>query len=205
MHTIIQLRRNFFFTLLKIHDWSLSKRKFIHVRKTSPVSGFTLVELLIVFTILGTLGVVSIASFSSYNTSQQLNSAALDLKNTLEYAKSQAVSQVFTCPANNQLMGYRFNACCTGATCPTCSSTGYDYEVDEVCSNGAVTTTPVVTTKKLPKGISFVVGGSGGPYTYSFTFNPLSGNVTSGAGTFQIQQGTSATKSISVSGSGVIE
>src|SRR5476651_1396207 len=99
--------------------------------------GFTIIELLIVISIMMVISVVSIASFSSYNTTQKLTTTTLSLKNMLQYAKSQSLSQVNTCPAGQTLTGYKVLACCQVSSCPVCLST-YDYEVDTVCSSCAV-------------------------------------------------------------------
>ena len=158
-------------------------------------SGFTLIELLAVISILMVLSVLSIASFSSYATSQKLSTAALDIKNTLQYAKAEAGNQLTTCSSGQQFLGYKVLACCQGNGCPTCLSTK-DYEVDIVCSGG----TSLDNGKDLPQGISFDTSHS---TSFSFLFNPLSGSVT-GAGTLVVQQGNS-TKNILISATGVIQ
>src|SRR5437879_989228 len=84
--------------------------------------GFTIIELLLVFSLLAIISVISFASFSAYNTSQKLATATLDLKNTLEYAKSQTASQVNTCASGQQFLGYKVLMCCQGGSCPTCLS-----------------------------------------------------------------------------------
>lgn len=157
--------------------------------------GFTIIELLIVISIMMVISVVSIASFSSYNTTQKLTTTTLALKNMLQYAKSQSLSQVNTCSAGQTLTGYKVLACCQGSSCPVCLST-HDYEVDTVCSGGSV----FAKGEDFPANIVFDTTNS---TSYSYLFNTLTGNVT-GAGSVMLKQG-SAQKTISVSATGVIQ
>jgi prepilin-type N-terminal cleavage/methylation domain-containing protein len=54
--------------------------------------GFTLVELLIVVTILVTLLGVGLASFNSFNRRERLKQAALTLKSNLRFAQTKSIS-----------------------------------------------------------------------------------------------------------------
>ncbi|HSW96776.1 MAG TPA: prepilin-type N-terminal cleavage/methylation domain-containing protein [Candidatus Saccharimonadales bacterium] len=157
--------------------------------------GFTVVELLIVISIMAVLSVVSIASFSTFNNSQQLNTAALNVKNMMQYAKSQALSQINTCTAGQTLVGYKLLACCQGGSCPVCLSNN-SYEVDVVCSGGST----FVKGENFPNGVTFDTSNS---TSYSFLFNTLSGTVT-GTGNLILKQ-SNVTKKISVSSTGVIQ
>ena len=157
--------------------------------------GFTIIELLVVISILAVLSAVSIASFSSYNNSQKLSTNALAVKNMMQFAKSQALSQVNTCTPGQTLVGYKFLACCQGASCPMCLSSN-TYEVDIVCSGGS----SFIKGDKLPSDITFDTTNS---TSYSFLFNTLSGTVT-GSGNLLLKQGSSQ-KTISVSSTGVIQ
>ena len=56
--------------------------------------GFTLIELIVVFSVMAVLSVVGIASFASYSRSQVLQQATTDLVNTLNTAKVRAASQI---------------------------------------------------------------------------------------------------------------
>lgn len=71
--------------------------------------GFTLLELIIVFTVIAILSSAGIASFVSYSRSQSLQSAASDLATTLNSAKSRANSQVkpSQCSDDQILSGYK--------------------------------------------------------------------------------------------------
>ncbi len=173
--------------------YSLCAAKF----KKNTQRGFTIIELLVVISIMAIIAVVSIASFSSYNTSQKLTTAALNVKNMLQYAKSQAASQVNTCPGSQQFAGYEVLMCCTQAGCPTCNNTkNYSYETDIMCSGGNT----FVSGENLPVGVTVDTKNS---TTLKLQFAPSFGNVT-GAGTVIVKQGTSQ-KSIVISSTGVIQ
>ncbi|HSW88353.1 MAG TPA: prepilin-type N-terminal cleavage/methylation domain-containing protein [Candidatus Saccharimonadales bacterium] len=158
-------------------------------------SGFTVIELLVVISIMAVLSVVSIASFSTFNSSQRLNTTALNVKSMMQYAKSQALSQINSCTAGQSLVGYKVLACCQGSGCPVCLSSN-SYEVDVVCSGGSA----FVKGENLPSGVTFDTTNS---TSYSFLFNTLSGSVT-GTGNLILKQSSTA-KTISVSSTGVIQ
>lgn len=157
--------------------------------------GFTMIELLVVFAIMAVLSILSIASFSSYNTIQKLTTTMLDVKTSLQYAKSQTASQVNICASGQQFVGYKVLLCCQGGSCPTCLSQN-DYEVDIVCSGGS----SFVSGKKLPQGITIDKTNA---TSFSVLFSPLSGAVT-GAGTFVLKQGA-VSKNIGINALGVIQ
>jgi prepilin-type N-terminal cleavage/methylation domain-containing protein len=69
--------------------------------------GFTLLELIIVFTVISILSSIGIASFVSYSKAQSLQSAASDLALTLNSAKSRANSQVKPNDCSGALIGYK--------------------------------------------------------------------------------------------------
>src|SRR5579859_5528841 len=105
-------------------------------KTTASRNGFTILELLVVISIIMVIAMVSIAGLSSYGDAQKLETATLGMKNMLQYTKSQVISQVNTCPAAQTLLGYKFLACCQGGSCPVCLSTK-SYEVDSVCSGSS--------------------------------------------------------------------
>lgn len=56
-------------------------------------SGFTLIEMIVVFAVISILSTVAIAAFVNYNKSQVLQIAASNISATLGLAKSRALSQ----------------------------------------------------------------------------------------------------------------
>lgn len=188
--------------------------------------GFTLIELIIVFSIMMILSTIGIASFVTYSHSESVNTTIQDIKTVLFTARSRAGSQLKqgTCASSNlQLQGYEVLFCCTTSGCPTCyqptQQTGYvgqgdyqpnpDYEMNIVCSNpdGSGVTHEVVLSKKFPPNISFV---SGSPTTAtSFFFQSVTGAVAtnnSSANPSEVAiSGYGITKTATVSASGVVQ
>ncbi|SRR5258706_5416819 len=132
-------------------------------------AGFTLIELLVVFSIIGVLATVGIVSLGSYGNYQQLQSTYLDVKSTINAARSQTLSQSIPAVCSNNppnFSGYEVLFCCTGAGCPSCKTTA-DYELDVVC--GGVVRNISGYERKLPKGVTLSTT------TRTLKFNTLSG------------------------------
>lgn len=161
--------------------------------------GFTLIELVVAFSVIAFLSTVGIASFVSYSRSQALSVSAKDLVNALNLAKSRSLSQVLApsqCPGQS-LIGYEVRLC--GFSTPTCLSEG-DYELNITCSGNIFSP---VETKKLPVGISFDENQT---TTTSFLFPILTGGVNMGGGDGTIVlSGYGQTRTIIVNSSGVIQ
>jgi len=113
---------------------------------TNKYRGFTLLELIVVFTITAFIGTMGLASLSSYNNSQQVVAATTDLKSLFTIARTRALSQVkpSECPTdlsnatvNSSLLGYEVDFC-AGAQLgkPTACGSNTDYEVNAKCDNG---------------------------------------------------------------------
>lgn len=161
--------------------------------------GFTLIELVVAFSVIAFLSTVGIASFVNYSRSQALVVSTKDLVNVLNLAKSRSLSQVLAssqCPGQS-LIGYEVRLC--GFSTPTCLSEG-DYELNIACSGNIFSP---VETKKLPVGISFDENQT---TTTSFLFPILTGGVNMGGGDGTIVlSGYGQTRTIMVNSSGVIQ
>lgn len=161
--------------------------------------GFTLIELVVAFSVIAFLSTVGIASFVNYSRSQALVVSAKDLVNALNLAKSRSLSQVLApsqCPGQS-LIGYEVRLC--GFSTPTCLSEG-DYELNIACSGNIFSS---VETKKLSVGISFDENQT---TTTSFLFPILTGGVNMGGGDGAIVlSGYGQTRTIIVNSSGVIQ
>lgn len=155
--------------------------------------GFTLVELVIVMTIIAILATVSLASLANYSQSQAVKQATYDLQTTMRLAKSYAQSQVKpqSCGAS-VLNGYRVDICgLAGSTCATTDT----YQLSVIC--GSIAT--VQTTKKLPQHVSFQQSGT---TSVSYIFPLLTSGVT-GAGSV-VLNGFNRTNMVTVSPQGAI-
>lgn len=104
--------------------------------------GFTLIEIVIVFTVIAMLSAIGIAAFVSYSRVQSLQSAASTLSSTLSLARSRAISQSKPTDCGAQILnGYK-------VLLNTANNT---YELDAICGGFSYK----VLSQKLPQNISF--------------------------------------------------
>lgn len=112
----------------------------------SPFSlqrGYTFIELLVVFSIMGVIGMFGMASFVGFNNNQIVEEAASDVTSALTLARGRALSQIkpSTCTAVQVLTGYRVAINIAART----------YRVEALCGSQVVP----ITTKSLPSQIGF--------------------------------------------------
>jgi len=114
---------------------------------TNSSKGFTLLELIIVFTVIAILSSIGIASFVGYSRSQTVQTAAYDLQNTLSLAKSKAMSQVkpTVCASTAALLGYRVDLDTGNGT----------YKILVICSDGQFNPLSGNNETTLPTAVSF--------------------------------------------------
>jgi len=175
--------------------------------------GFTFIELIVVFTVTTIIGTIGIASLASYNHSQEVATTELDLKTLIQRARSLALSQVkpSTCPTdlsnsnnNSTLLGYEVDFCASNqnnatpavtlATPAGCRSSG-DYEINALCGNG--TGYVSISSKRYSSNITITTDAA------SYFFPILSAGVSSG-GTIKVS-GYGKTQTITISNLGVIQ
>lgn len=144
-------------------------------------SGFTLLELTIVFTIIAALGSVGFAAFSNFSSQQVLDQAAQDLKLGIDKAKFSAISRVkpTACASANLLTTYIVVICATdGVT--ACASANNLYEIRPVCTP-VPNPSPIPSTKEKSTKITVSVSACGGgtlpANNNSILFSPLKGVV----------------------------
>lgn len=154
--------------------------------------GFSLIELLVVLSVIGIVATVGIASFVSYSRSSAVQQAALDVVTLLKDAKSRAQSQVKPSSCTGNLLGYQVDIC--GLPSSSCS-TQNTYRLVVSCSNG----TSVITTRNLPSSVSFTENGT---TSTSYLFRVLTSGVV-GSGDITLN-GFNTSKVITVSASGTI-
>lgn len=123
-----------------------------------PQSGFSLIELMVVFSLIAIVSGIGFASFAGYSRRQTLSQAASDLKSIIDRAKFDALSSVkpaSLCPGEN-LVGYKVALCSTSPLSCLSSSTQSDYQLIGVCSSRDY----LIIAKKLPQNISIVTANN---------------------------------------------
>lgn len=151
-------------------------------KKSTLFSGFSLIEMLVVFSIIGTTLVGSMAAFSSYNREQAFRASVADVASLLNIAKSRAMSHVKPTECGSQpLIGYQV------------SLSGQIYRLRVVC-NG---TTYIIQSKNLRNDIAFAPG------TIFVNFAVATGTVTPSPINIVITA-TGVTKTITINQTGVI-
>lgn len=117
-------------------------------------NGFTLIELVIVVSLIGVLFGLTFVSYRNFSDRQAMKAAVGQLRDTLEFAKSRADSQVKpqVCILNGYTLdGYKVQLCNLGDAC----SLSGDYEIRVVCSGTSYPVDSVTSFRKLPDKISF--------------------------------------------------
>lgn len=120
----------------------------LSILKLKEKRGFTLIELVIVFTVLIILSVIGIASFVSYSRTQTLVNDSNNLITVLDKARSNAQTQVkktiTDCSSGDSLSGYIV----------TISISTNTYDVGIICS-GSNPNPQNETTYPLSKNVTF--------------------------------------------------
>ena len=154
--------------------------------------GFTIIELIVVFSVIAILSTIGVASFVDYSRAQALQQATNDFVNVLNIAKSRAYSQ-----------NKSFNQ--NGVTY-TCLGTlgGYfvkillasnQYQLGILCSGSDILGPPIT----FPQNVVYT--GSGGLVNSRVFFNVLTGGVSGGA---VIIKSYSSFKTVTVDSVGII-
>lgn len=147
--------------------------------------GFTLIELMIVFTLMGLIVAGGVVSYSSYNQRQGLQTAGADVVNVLTSAKAKSISQVKPQECSGKTLdGYQVKMSISGA----------DYFLQAVCSGSIYP----IATKSLPRDVVFGTG------TMQTIFFAVSTGISSTPGNVVIISGT-ASKTITIDNSGTIQ
>lgn len=131
-------------------------------------SGFTMIELIVVFSIMAVLSTFGIASFVSYSRTQVLQQATNDLVNVLNTAKTRSASQIkpsSPCLATSILQGYSLTVNIAART----------YSLNIICSG----TTTALSTTTLPTNVFFnSISGTPPTTTTNIIFPILTGGTT---------------------------
>lgn len=174
------------------------------MRNTSYTKkGFTLIELIVVFSITTILSTIGVASFVSYSRQEAVTTGTAELKTMLNRAKSLTLSQVKPnqCSSTQQFNGYKVLVCCSsGNLCPQPCQLSGSYELQVVCANNPV----AIDMRNLPKQVTVDTGLSN-TTSRSFWFQPITAAVI-GAGKIMINGvGYNKTQTLTVSSTGIIQ
>ena len=137
-------------------------------------SGFSLIELMVVFTLVAIISGMGFASFAGYSRRQTLSQAASDLKSIIDRAKFDALSSVkpaSLCPGES-LVGYKVVLCSISPLTCLSSSNSPDYQLIGICASKD----SLVVAKKLPQNISIVTTNNTTTCS-EISFNSLSNSV----------------------------
>lgn len=144
------------------------------IRKIFNFKGFTIIELIVVFTVIAILSTTGFAAFVAYSQTQAISNDRANIVSILNLAKANATSQLK--PTSSEkcqgtLEGYSVVFTTSGANANT-------YQLYVRCSNNNPASTPPREVKmndnsyKLSSGVTFVtVGGSA--MNISSVFYPL--------------------------------
>lgn len=174
------------------------------MRNTSYTKkGFTLIELIVVFSITTILSTLGVASFVAFSRQEAVTTGTSELKTMLNRAKSLTLSQVKPgqCSDTQQFNGYKVLVCCTsGNLCPQPCQLNGDYELQVVCANNPV----AIDKRTFPKQVTVDTSLSN-TTSRSFWFQPLTAAVI-GAGKVMIKGlGYNKTETLTVSSTGIIQ
>lgn len=158
----------------------------------SNFRGFTLIELIVVFTVIAILSTIGVASLASYSQAQTLQQSSNDLITTLNTARASAISQVKPSQClSSTLDGYSVSI----------NLAGNSYTLNVICSGATI---PLTTAKKLSSGISFNPATGTPPTTTTNVFFSLLTSGVTGSGNI-VLSGYGRTRTITVSSIGGIQ
>lgn len=182
------------------------------IRVKANQLGFTLIELIVVFSIIAVLSLIGVAAFVSYGRMATLQSASSDLSSMLLTAKSRADSQVKPssaqipqCNGQTVLDGYKVVLCPTATSNVICD-TKNSYVLGVACGSSSCSDSlcsniipQKIEETTLPQDVTF----DSGTTSTSFFFSVISGGV-GGSGKI-ILDGFGNQKTITVDLTGGIE
>lgn len=123
--------------------------------------GFTLIELMAVFSIVSIVTGMGIISLVGYSRSQVSTQAAADIKQAIETARFNALSSVkpASCFSVNPLASYTVRFCINNPNCidPGSNLNNVAYQIQVACLGQS---SALVSTKKLPKDYVFTSSSS---------------------------------------------
>lgn len=164
-------------------------------------SGFTIIELLVVFSVIAIISTIGVASFVTYSRAQALQQAANDVASTLNLAKNSASSQLKTFNVNGQTI-----QCPTGSVLEgygvSINISSNNYHLYLACSGNNNFAAPI---NNLPNKVNFASASDpkDPTKTTNVFFRVLTGGVTGTGNIALVSYGNY--KTVVVSSSGAIQ
>ena len=162
--------------------------------KKNSFSGFTLLELVVVFSIIAILSTIGLASYVNYGNNQVILNSASDLQNILNSAKQKAAAQAkpSSCLTTDVLSGYGVEVY------PAPNTEGfYFYSLYALCNGNKKS----INTYELPRGVQ--IAPSPLTTTNNVFFSVLTGSVT-GSGKIDITGPSLPSSCVLISPSGIV-
>ncbi len=132
--------------------------------------GYTLIEIIIVVTIIGLLTGASIAGFNTLNQRQTVLSAAKEVISVMRTAQQRANAGILPSAPCDSLAGYSVKG--------TVNSSAYTLNV--ICSSGGVREETQVKSYSMASGVTFTS-------TFDITFNVLTGGAGGSLGDLKVK------------------
>lgn len=143
--------------------------EFKQAQELKSGAGFTIIELIVAFSILAVISTIGVIAFVSYSQIQAVNAGGYEVVTMFQTAKSRAQSQVKpNTGACSVLPLYGYEV----VLCPGGCNVGYKYRLNVLCGDGGGTS-QTIETKKLPKDVYF----SGFSSETYFLFRSLTGGL----------------------------
>lgn len=122
------------------------------------LNGFTLIEILLVFAVIGIITTITVTSFGTYSASQTFGTGVSEFANFMSITRSKSISQVKPSVCSSATL--------EGYMVALTSST--DYVQDVICGGNIYQ----ISKKKLPGQVTFLTGSAS-----SITFDVSTGTV----------------------------
>lgn len=149
------------------------KKRIMKKLKPKNGAGFSLIELLVTFSLISIVSGIGLASFSSYSRRQIVMQATADLKQAINLAKFDAVSSVKSslCSADEDTAFYKVNFCLNAL----CQTENVNYETIVTCRNDAgIDRDEVAKSQKIAENLN-LANITGGQDCGTVTFSMLNG------------------------------
>lgn len=146
-------------------------------------AGFSLMELLVVLSVMAILTTIGLVSFLNYNRTQILTTASRDLRNNLRFAQNKAI------------VGEKPPDCTTLSAYYLVFTSETEYEIHAVCSDIDQKT---IAKFKLPQGVKKTAGSD-------IHFKIASGGLSGSDITITLTSNFGGTENIVITQNGVIQ